>query len=75
MAILDYLQSNDYKDAYQAFSKDLKMELDPNKKGLLEKKWASVIRLQKKVSFFFIIFGKDSYQKKNNNQKLFFFII
>uniref|UniRef100_A0A2K6GVG8 Platelet activating factor acetylhydrolase 1b regulatory subunit 1 n=1 Tax=Propithecus coquereli TaxID=379532 RepID=A0A2K6GVG8_PROCO len=55
----DYLRSNGYEEAYSVFKKeaelDMNEELDKKYAGLLEKKWTSVIRLQKKVtkSFFF----------------------
>ncbi|EDV22638.1 Lissencephaly-1-like protein [Trichoplax sp. H2] len=51
-AVADYLQSCGYTNALEAFKKDASIpkEID-NKKysGLLEKKWTSVVRLQKKV--------------------------
>lgn len=50
-AIADYLGSNGYTDALEAFKKEADMsgEMDRKFGGLLEKKWTSVIRLQKKV--------------------------
>lgn len=50
-AIADYLSSNGYNDALEAFKKEADMpgEMDRKFGGLLEKKWTSVIRLQKKV--------------------------
>eukprot|EP01133_Synstelium_polycarpum_P000194 gene194-233_t len=48
-AILDYLESSNYTTTLEEFQKEVNIELDPKKKGLLEKKWTSVIRLQKKV--------------------------
>uniref|UniRef100_A0AAZ3SCN0 Lissencephaly-1 homolog n=1 Tax=Oncorhynchus tshawytscha TaxID=74940 RepID=A0AAZ3SCN0_ONCTS len=52
-AIGDYLRSNGYEEAYSTFKKeaelDMNEELDKKYAGLLEKKWTSVIRLQKKV--------------------------
>ncbi|XP_039752945.1 lissencephaly-1 homolog [Pararge aegeria] len=50
-AIADYLGSNGYNDALEAFKKEAEMtgEMDRKYGGLLEKKWTSVIRLQKKV--------------------------
>uniref|UniRef100_A0A8C8CQN2 PAC1-like LisH-like dimerisation domain-containing protein n=1 Tax=Oncorhynchus tshawytscha TaxID=74940 RepID=A0A8C8CQN2_ONCTS len=52
-AIADYLRSNGYEEAYSTFKKeaelDMNEELDKKYAGLLEKKWTSVIRLQKKV--------------------------
>lgn len=52
-AIADYLSSNGYMDALEAFKReaDLPGEVDRKYVGLLEKKWTSVIRLQKKVKF------------------------
>ncbi|KAF0030477.1 hypothetical protein F2P81_017208 [Scophthalmus maximus] len=52
-AIADYLRSNGYEEAYSTFKKEAELdnneELDKKYAGLLEKKWTSVIRLQKKV--------------------------
>ncbi len=50
-AISEYLQSNGYNEALDAFKREADMPGDVDKKysGLLEKKWTSVIRLQKKV--------------------------
>lgn len=50
-AIGDYLCSNGYMDAMEAFKKEADMpgEIERKYAGLLEKKWTSVIRLQKKV--------------------------
>lgn len=56
-AIADYLSTNGYQDALEAFKKEADMPGEVERKygGLLEKKWTSVIRLQKKVyiKFFF----------------------
>lgn len=51
-AIAEYLQSNGYNDALEHFKRESDMPGDIDKKfaGLLEKKWTSVIRLQKKVN-------------------------
>ena len=51
-AIADYMQSNGYNEALEAFKKETDMpgEIDRKYAGLLEKKWTSVIRLQKKVT-------------------------
>lgn len=51
-AIADYLSTNGYQDALEAFKKEADMPGEVERKygGLLEKKWTSVIRLQKKVS-------------------------
>lgn len=50
-AIAEYLSSNGYMDALEAFKKEADMPGEVERKfgGLLEKKWTSVIRLQKKV--------------------------
>ncbi|KAK3084392.1 hypothetical protein FSP39_012818, partial [Pinctada imbricata] len=50
-AIADYLSSNGYITALGEFQKEanLPQEIDKKYGGLLEKKWTSVIRLQKKV--------------------------
>lgn len=48
-AILDYLHSSGYNETCEALKKEASAELDTKKAGLLEKKWTSVIRLQKKV--------------------------
>lgn len=50
-AIADYLCSNGYMDALEAFKAEADMpgEIERKYAGLLEKKWTSVIRLQKKV--------------------------
>ena len=54
-AIADYMQSNGYNEALEAFKKETDMpgEIDRKYAGLLEKKWTSVIRLQKKVALGF----------------------
>ena len=51
-AIADYLCSNGYMDALEAFKSEADMpgEIERKYAGLLEKKWTSVIRLQKKVN-------------------------
>jgi platelet-activating factor acetylhydrolase IB subunit alpha len=50
-AIADYLGSNGYNDALEVFRKEAEIptEIERKYRGLLEKKWTSVIRLQKKV--------------------------
>lgn len=50
-AIADYMLSNGYNEALDAFKRETDMpgEVDKKYTGLLEKKWTSVIRLQKKV--------------------------
>lgn len=50
-AIADYLGNNGYSGSLEVFRKEADLSGDIDKKfgGLLEKKWTSVIRLQKKV--------------------------
>lgn len=52
-AILEYLHSNNFTDAFTSLKSDTGIDYTPDPKakyaGLLEKKWTSVIRLQKKV--------------------------
>jgi len=53
-AILDYLQNSGFTETLSAFEKETSLtNKDDAQKyaGLLEKKWTSVIRLQKKVYF------------------------
>ena len=63
-AILDYLNAGGFSESFGALQKETQNEdfiPDPKTKyaGLLEKKWTSVIRLQKKVicqDFLYISF-------------------
>ncbi|KAG8932142.1 protein with putative role during mitosis [Tulasnella sp. 419] len=52
-SILDYLYSQNYTESYNALKNELDSDYTPDPKakyaGLLEKKWTSVIRLQKKI--------------------------
>ncbi|KIL69868.1 hypothetical protein M378DRAFT_157107 [Amanita muscaria Koide BX008] len=52
-SMLEYLYANNFTAAYHAFKADAGTEYTPDPKakyaGLLEKKWTSVIRLQKKI--------------------------
>ncbi|KAH7915312.1 WD40-repeat-containing domain protein [Hygrophoropsis aurantiaca] len=52
-SMLEYLHSNNFTAAYNALQEDTGTEYTPDPKtkyaGLLEKKWTSVIRLQKKI--------------------------
>lgn len=52
--MLEYLHANGFASAYDALKENTGIEYTPDPKarfaGLLEKKWTSVIRLQKKVS-------------------------
>ena len=52
-AVADYLQSNGYHDTLDAFKRETDMpgEVDKKFAGLLEKKWTSVVRLQRKVMY------------------------
>ena len=54
-AVADYLQSNGYHDTLDAFKRETDMpgEVDKKFAGLLEKKWTSVVRLQRKVRVSF----------------------
>ena len=51
--MLDYLHANNYTEAYNALQSETGITYNPDPKSkyaaLLEKKWTSVIRLQKKV--------------------------
>jgi len=49
-AIADYMCSNGYMEALEAFKSEADMpgEIERKYAGLLEKKWTSVIRLQKR---------------------------
>jgi len=57
-AIAEYLYSSGYAESYEVFKREADMPGDEEKKfaGLLEKKWTSVIRLQKKVRYLLIRF-------------------
>jgi len=52
-SMLEYLHTNNFISAYNALKEEASVEYTPDPKakyaGLLEKKWTSVIRLQKKV--------------------------
>jgi hypothetical protein len=64
-AIADYMLSNGYNDTLDAFKRETDMPGDVDKKyaGLLEKKWTSVIRLQKKVSPNRFLFARGSFEQ------------
>jgi platelet-activating factor acetylhydrolase IB subunit alpha len=53
-AIADYLSSNNYKETFESFLRETQMPSDvfADKKysGMLEKKWTTVVRLQKKIA-------------------------
>lgn len=83
-AIADYLQNNGYHEALGAFQRETDMpgEIDKKYSGLLEKKWTSVIRLQKKVASIYMhiylcdvycvfgaIAGCDLTPKTNDNRE------
>lgn len=59
--MLDYLYANNYMSAFSAFQADAGTQYTPDPKakytGLLEKKWTSVIRLQKKARVFLFKFA------------------
>ncbi|VDP02226.1 unnamed protein product [Soboliphyme baturini] len=49
-AVLDYLRTNGYAESVEAFKREAQLVYNDKKfNGLLEKKWTSVLRLQKKV--------------------------
>ncbi|CAD6188412.1 unnamed protein product [Caenorhabditis auriculariae] len=51
-AIADYLQSHGYSESFAMFQKEASLSENDTKalSGILEKKWTSVLRLQKKVN-------------------------
>nr|XP_026692533.1 lissencephaly-1 homolog [Ciona intestinalis] len=51
LAISEYLRANGYSKALDAFKEEADLPEQPDKKyeGLMEKKWTSVVRLQRKV--------------------------
>jgi len=61
-AILDYLFANNFTDSFYSFKADTGIDYSPDpasqSRAILEKKWTTVIRLQKKASFlsFFLSF-------------------
>lgn len=64
-AIADYLSTNGYQDALEAFKKEADMPGEVERKygGLLEKKWTSVIRLQKKVKLSFSLSRRNIFSR------------
>lgn len=53
-AIVDYLANNNYKDTLEQFLKETQIPAadvlaDKKNSGVLEKKWTTVVRLQKKI--------------------------
>jgi hypothetical protein len=52
-AILEWLKNKNYSNSYNAFLQDTKLnEEDATKNNALEKRWATILTLQKKVSDF-----------------------
>mmetsp|Transcript_2986 Transcript_2986/g.5351 ORF Transcript_2986/g.5351 Transcript_2986/m.5351 type:complete len:436 (-) Transcript_2986:221-1528(-) len=49
-AILDYLILQNFTSTSEQFQKEAEVATDPSTSGLLEKKWTSVLRLQKKIT-------------------------
>lgn len=66
-AIADYMLSNGYNEALDAFKRETDMpgEVDKKYTGLLEKKWTSVIRLQKKVQLMHV-FARNKQRVKQH---------
>ena len=60
-AIAEYMLSNGYNEALENFKREADMpgEVDKKYTGLLEKKWTSVIRLQKKVTYGLFLHNRD----------------
>ena len=60
-AIAEYMLSNGYNEALENFKREADMpgEVDKKYTGLLEKKWTSVIRLQKKVTYPLFLHYRD----------------
>jgi hypothetical protein len=54
-AVYHYLQANGFKSAADALSSQTEISNDPKYHELLEKKWISVVRLQKRVYLEFIM--------------------
>jgi hypothetical protein len=48
-AVLEYLRSAGFTKTVETFQEEALVDPDPKSAGLLEKKWTSVLRLQKKV--------------------------
>lgn len=58
-AIADYLSSQGFMGALEAFKREANLsgDMDKTASGLLEKKWMSVVRLQKKVGILRLVFN------------------
>ena len=72
-AIAEYMLSNGYNEALENFKREADMpgEVDKKYTGLLEKKWTSVIRLQKKViSVSFILLSFSFGVQNRRSEKL-----
>ena len=58
-SILEYLHSQNFTEAYSALKSEANVDYTPDPKSkyamLLEKKWTSVIRLQKKVRLYYTL--------------------
>jgi len=53
---LDYLFNNGFKAVAETFQKDANLPApDTKSKGMLEKKWSSIARMQRKVCFYNIL--------------------
>jgi platelet-activating factor acetylhydrolase IB subunit alpha len=48
-AIIDYFVENGFADSIAAFQKEGEVDPPASASGLMEKKWTSILRLQKKV--------------------------
>jgi cell shape-determining protein MreC len=50
-AILEWLQNKNYTNAYNSFLQDTKLNAeDATKNNALEKRWSTILTLQKKIS-------------------------
>lgn len=69
-AIADYLLTNNYKESYESFLKETSITPDAlaDKKyaGALEKKWTTVVRLQKKISELETLLESKSHESTMN---------
>lgn len=68
-AIADYLSTNNYKETFDTFLKETNLppDLGADKKnsGVLEKKWTTVVRLQKKIAELEAQLGKKDEEIAN----------
>jgi platelet-activating factor acetylhydrolase IB subunit alpha len=69
-AIADYLSSNNYKETFESFLRETQLPPDvcADKKysGVLEKKWTTVVRLQKKIAELEEQLNKKEQELANN---------